>query len=276
MDRLASAESNDPKAGTAADVYRRAVLWRPVTPARIAACAMLLTAMGDERTLPGYTCTVNRRGLVADVTVVEEATGATETLAAVLPEGQGGRCRVGEVTYGVADLFLIQRGRVLERLAEDAVAAVRTARRSAIERVERLIDPLRIREAAIPEALATLLGYEEGERMVTEIEQGASLAHLPRRVAMLRARGVEVPTAAVARALAERLAGALLRLPAETSTALEVLDVAEAIGVQLDLVAAQVSFVRWRDSAAAGSADESVDRLRQRLGVSALADLAQR
>ncbi len=268
--RLEPARSNVPADGTAADVYRRTVIGRPVVPARIAATAVLLDRLDAEVTLPGYTLTVGSGDEAVVVGIVEEGTGArSEVRVRAAPRGAVPSCEVEGRRYGVADLFLVQRARLMRTVARDAVEAVRAARREALGHLRTIIDPLMARDALLPLELAMLLGYDEVERLAAAVrETGTGLAPLASEVATLRARGVILPVQELMRAVAAELMRALERLPEGTARALELLDLAAATGVVLDLTAPQVVVASWWQRTRP-VADEALVRLRDGLGLSA-------
>jgi hypothetical protein len=269
LDRLRAAESNVASEGTAADVYRRAVIERPVTPARIAAAAVLLDRLGVDGGLPGYEVALGGGDEEVVVGVVEERTGGrTDVRVRATPPGAVPSCEAGDRRYGVVDLFLVQRERVLRKVAADAVQAVREARQDALGHLRAVIDPLIARDPALPLELALLLGFQESDRLIGLVAGGASLDSLADEVATFRDRGVVMPIQGLTRALGARLAQVLERLPDGASDALGVLDFAEAAGVVLDLAAAQIAVVRWWQGAHPTAASDALVRLRDRLGLS--------
>jgi alpha-amylase/alpha-mannosidase (GH57 family) len=268
MDRLAGARSNVPASGTGADVYGRAVLARPVHPDRIAATAVVLDRLGEDVSLPGYRVTLGGREENVTVALVEETTGArTDVAVHASPAGAVPSCEAGGRRYDVTDLFLVQRERLVGRVAGEAVRAVRAARHEALGSLRAVIDPL-LGRPSVPLELAMLLGYEEADRLVAAIaEERLPLGGLASEVIALEMRGVTVPARVVTRSLAARLAKALDALPAGAPAALEVLDFAAATGLALDLAAAQVRVARWWQ-AAQPAADPTLTALRDRLGLS--------
>jgi hypothetical protein len=270
LDRLRAAVSNDPSQGTAADVYRRAVQQRPVTAARIAATAVVLDRLGEAPTLPGYDVAVSD-GPEDVVVVVEEASTGTrdEVRVRAAPRGAPPVCEVDGRRYGVADLFLVQRARLLDKVAGDAVRAVREARHDALGRLRAVIDPLIGRQPTLPLELAMLLGFEETDRVLALMnEPGVPLANLRDEVAAMRGRGVVLAVPRLTGPLAERLAASLMHLPNGIDDAVAILDFVEATGVVLDLVEAQAIVARWWQAARPAAPSDALVRLRDRLGLS--------
>src|SRR5262249_44111287 len=113
--------------------------------------------------------------LVADARVTEVATGATSTipLLAERPPGGAPWCRAGEATFTLADLFGVQRERLLEGVSRESAAAVRAGRRVALAQVRPLLDPLLRSDVRLPLALALILGFEEAEAIADALEAGA-------------------------------------------------------------------------------------------------------
>jgi hypothetical protein len=269
LDRVAVARSNVPREGTGADVYRRNVHERPVTAARIAAAAVLLDRIGEDPQLPGYRVTMGGGDQAIPVVVVEERTAARfDVVVDAAPHGAQPSCAVDGRRYGVPDLFRVQRGRVLASVAREAVGAVRGARREALGNLRRVIDPLIARDPELPVDLAMLLGEDEADRLADALRSGdRRFEEVVDDVAVLRARGIGVPLRAVACLVAERLVGALTRLPDGIAEAVAMLDFADATDTPLDLAGAQVAFVRWR-TATRPVATAALEALRERLGVS--------
>ncbi|HXJ34517.1 MAG TPA: DUF3536 domain-containing protein, partial [Candidatus Eisenbacteria bacterium] len=270
LDRLVAARSNVEAEGSGADVYGRVVLGRRVTPERIAATAVVLDRLGERPTLPGYTVTLRPEGEHVDVEVDEERTGGRDVVRVRPPApSEPFRCEVDGVRYGVTELFLVQRERLLARITGDAVERVRSVRHEVLARVAAIIDPLLAREPVPSLELAMMLGYDEADRLATAVATDSEpLAGLKERMAVLRARGVVVPARVVGRILAPRLNAALERLPEGVGDALAVLDVADAAAVVLDMGPAQVAVARWWQTACPAAPDESLVRLRDRLGLS--------
>ncbi len=270
LDRLAAARSNVESEGSGADVYGRVVLGRRVTPERIAATAVVLDRLGERPALPGYAVTLRPGAEGVDVEVDEERTGGRDVVRVRPPApGEPFRCEVGGVRYGVTELFLVQRERLLAHITGDAVERVRSVRHEALARVAAIIDPLLAREPVPSLELAMMLGYDEADRLAAALATGSEpLVGLKERMAALRARGVVVPARVVGRILAPRLNAAAERLPERVGDALAVLEVADAAGVVLDMGPAQIAVARWWQTARPAAPDESLARLRDRLGLS--------
>jgi hypothetical protein len=269
IDRLRSAESNVKSAGTAAHVYQRAVLARAVTPARIAASAVLLDRLGVDGGLPGYEIALGGGDEEVVVGVVEVRTGArTDVRVHATPPGAAPSCEAGGHRYDVVDLFPTQRGRLLRKVAADAVQAVREARKEALGHLGKVIDPLIARDPALPLELALLLGFQESDRLGAAVAEGAALETLVDEVMAFRDRGAILPVQGLTRALTPRLADVLARLPDGAGEALTVLDFAAAAGVVLDLTEAQIALARWWQAERPSAPSDDLVRLRDRLGLS--------
>ncbi|MGH7893243.1 MAG: DUF3536 domain-containing protein [Candidatus Binatia bacterium] len=270
VDRLAEARSNVASQGSGADIFRRTVIGRPVTAARVAATAFVLERLGEPPVLPGHGLVLHPRGDEVDVEVIEERTGARQVVRVrPLPGDDRVACEVEGVRYGAANLFLVQRERLLARITADAVDHVQRARREALERVAAVIDPLLSREPALPLELAMMLGYDEAERLVASVETGrANLGELRDRMATLRARGVLLPVRVIGRTLAPHLNALLEQLPDRVEEALAILDVAEAAGVVLDMGPARRAVARWWQATRPETPDDALLRLRDRLELS--------
>jgi hypothetical protein len=270
LDRLRPAKSNVPTEGTAADVYRRTVQARPVVAARIAAAAVVLDRLGEDTSLPGYDVVLGEGDGEVVVGVAETRTGAREEVRVqAAPHGAAPWSEVQGRRYGVADLFLIQRARVLQRVGADAVRAVRRARHEALQHVRGVIDPLLGRQSPLPLGLAFLLGHEEADRLVgLLLEPRAEITQLGAEVAALNARGVILPKPEIARTVAGRLEAALEHLPQAAPQALELLEFAAAAGVVLDLATSQIIAARWWQAVRPVDPADTLVRLRDRLGLS--------
>jgi hypothetical protein len=176
------------------------------------------------------------------------------------------RCEVDGRCWG---RVLVQRARLLEKVAGDAVRAVREARHDALGRLRAVIDPLIGRQPVLPLELAMLLGYEEADRVVALMDRpGIVLAELGAEMAAMAARGVLLPVRRLTEPLAERLTAALAQLPDGVTQALEILDLAETTGVVLDLVDAQTIIARWWQRSGPITPSDALVRLRDRLGLS--------
>lgn len=269
VERLEPALSNLPREGTAADVYRRTVVGRPVVPSRIAATAVLLARLDGEPALPGYRLTLAADGDATRVDIVEERTGARSNVSVrASAPGEPPWCEAEGRRYAVSDLFLVQRARLMNTVAHDAIEAVRAARREALARLRAIIDPLMARDAQLPIELGVLVGYDAAERLAVAVRDPlAPLATLASEVALLRGRGVTLPVQGLARAVAEELVAALGRLPGGAARALELLELAAAAGVVLDLTDAQVVATRWWQGTRPAT-DSQLTRVREALDLS--------
>jgi alpha-amylase/alpha-mannosidase (GH57 family) len=269
LDRLRPAASNDATLGTAADVYRRVVQERPVTPGRVAATAVVLDRLGKAPALPGYDVVLGDAAEDVVVVVEETSTGARdEVRVRATPHGAVPVCEVDGCRYGVADLFLVQRASLLDKVAGDAVRAVREARHDALGRLRAVIDPLIGRQPTLPLDLAMLLGFQETDRVLAVLQEpGASLAPLGPELAALAPRGVMLAVRRLTGPLTERIMAALARLPDGVDEALEALEFAETTGVVLDLERAQAMVARWWQRTRPDPTPE-LERLRDRLGLS--------
>lgn len=270
VQRLATAKSNVPSEGTAADVYRRAVQGRPVTSARVAATGVILERLGEAATLPGYEIELSTGEDLVAAGVTELATGAqVDVQVRASPHGAVPSAEVEGRRYGVGDLFLVQRARVMRTVAGQAMRAVGEARAAALANVRSVIDPLIARDPILPLDLAHLLGEAEADRLIGLVrETETSLPLLAAAVDALRERGVTIPARRLARALGDRLLAALRRLPDGVADALDVLDLAETAGVVLDLAEPQLVVARWWQDARPREVAPPLATLRDRLEVS--------
>jgi hypothetical protein len=247
VQRLGTAKSNVPSEGTAADVYRRAVQGRPVTSARVAATGVILDRLGEAATLPGYEIELSSGDELVIAGVTELATGAQgDVPVRASPHGAVPSAHVEGRRYGVGDLFLVQRARVMRTVAGQAMRAVGDARDAALANVRSVIDPLIARDQILPIDLALLMGQAEADRLIGLVRETETLLPaLAAEVGALRTRGVTIPAQRLAHALGNRLVAALRRLPDGVADALDVLDLAEAAGVVLDLAEPQVVVAAW-------------------------------
>jgi len=250
LQRLELAHSNVIAEGSGADIYRRAA--RGPALARVAATGGLSALLGAPARVPGYDVELSAAPqgevLRADARVVDQATGAasTVTLRGERPESGAPWCRVGDATFTLADLFGVQRERLLEAVGRSAATASRQGRRTALAQVRPVLDQLLAVETPLPPDLALLLGYEEAETIVQGLEtRTVPMTALADRARALRARGVVFPLRWVAgrfvRVLEERLGA----LPDSADDALGVLALAAAIGAELDLAGAQLRALSW-------------------------------
>ena len=270
LQRLEVARSNVEREGTAADVYRRTVLGRPVSFARVAATGVLLDRLGEHASLPGYEIELPAAEEHLVVGVVESCTGARDEVPVrATPHGAAPSAEVNGQRYGVRDLFRVQRARVMQRVAAQAARAVGEARHDALGHVRTVMDPLIARDPSLPIELALLLGEEEAARLTALVQDEATaLPSLAEEVQALRARGVNIPAQPLAHALAARLLAAVERLPAGAGDAVDVLDLAEIAGVVLDLAEAQVAVARWWQRTRPATRSQPLEDLRERLGLS--------
>ena len=270
VQRLETAKSNVPSEGTAADVYRRAVQGRPVTSARVAATGVILERLGEAATLPGYEIELSAGDELVVAGVTELATGAqVDVQVRASPHGAVPSAEAEGRRYGVGDLFLVQRARVMRTVAEQAMRAVGEARAAALANVRSVIDPLIARDAILPLALAVLLGEAEADRLIGLVREAAtSLPALAAEVEALQERGVTIPAQRLAHALRDRLLAALRRLPDGVRDALDVLDLAEKAAVVLDLAESQLVVARWWRDTRPAEVDPTLATLRDRLQLS--------
>jgi hypothetical protein len=270
QERLEPARSNVSKE-TGADLYRRAARGAAATPARIAASAVNLTLLGERADVPGHVVRLSAARedgrLAGRVDVRQDSTGAESGVpVSARLDGDGvPACRAGEGTFTLADLFGVQRERLLATLGHEAAA-------TALETVGRLrarLAPLLDRDALPPPEVATLLGWDGAQAIAAALEQPAPpLASLAADAARLRRSGAVFP----ARWLGDRIAGALAarlaELPQGAADVLALLDLARAAAVRLDLGPAQVQALSWWQSAGPrpGPGDP-LTVLRDRLGI---------
>jgi alpha-amylase/alpha-mannosidase (GH57 family) len=272
VSRLEPARSNLAGQGTGADIYRR-LARSGATPGRVAASAALLVALGEPGSVPGYAvelpAAVAPDGTPREVQVTEHATGATTTVTlAVARDGNGlPVCRAGDAEYTLADLFGVQRERLLGELARMVTARVRAA----LAEVRPLLEPLLAAQTPCPVPLADLLGWEEAEAMAETLALGPpQWPALAARAAAARRRGLVLPAGRLVTELTRALASRLAALPGGVEDVLCLLDVADAAGLQLDLAPAQVLLLGWWTAAPAAARDDRrLARLAERLGVAA-------
>jgi alpha-amylase/alpha-mannosidase (GH57 family) len=270
VQRLATAKSNVPSEGTAADVYRRAVQGRPVTSARVAATGVILDRLGEAATLPGYEIELSSGEELVVAGVTELATGAqVDVEVRASPHGAVPSAEAEGRRYGVGDLFLPQRARVMRTVAGHAMRAVGEARDAALANVRNVIDPLIARDPILPLGLALLLGEAEADRLIGLVrETETALPMLAAKIEALRERGVTMPAQRLAHALCERLLAALRRLPDGVGDALDVLDLARTAGIVLDLAEPQLVVARWWQDARPREVAAPLVTLRNRLDLS--------
>jgi hypothetical protein len=200
---------------------------------------------------------------------VEERTLARwQVKVRAAPRGAVPSCEADGRRYAVGDLFLVQRARLMRKVAHDAVEAVRAARRDALRQLRAIIDPLMARDAQLPLELAFLVGYDAAERLAVAVRDPlAPLATLASEVRMLQARGVMLPVQAVTGAVTEELGRAIESLPKGAQRALDLLDFAATAGVVLDLADARITVVRWWQRTRP-AVDPRLTRLREALDLS--------
>jgi hypothetical protein len=274
--QLAPARSNLPDGLSGVPLYERHARGQAATPERVAATATLVTILGHAEDPPGYEVRlahpVSPGRSTTDATVVERSTGAATTVpvATHLPEQADAgspACRAGEAVFTLADLFAIQRERLLHALGRDAVAAGRAA----MGRLRPLLGPLVDHEdVLLPPELALLLGWDGAEEIGAALESGtAAPSALAAVVAELKRHGATVPGRWLAPRIMRALEERLKRLPEAAGEALALLDLAETAGVSLDLARAQTLLLAWwKVSPSALRARASLRALHERLTLS--------
>ena len=271
--RLEAARSNLPARETGADLYRRAARGAAATPARVAASGALLALLGEEPSLPGYELTLSsapRDGrLEASVRVVELATGAATTVPVVPASAPGAlpACEAGGRSFTIPDLFGIQQEALMAMLARKAAGLARTAREELLGGRRPVLDALLEGGTPVPLEVATLLGWEQADAIVSALEANRPPATLVAATGALRRRGARFPVRWLGERLTRALEEQLGRLPDGADTALALLDLAAAADVPLDLGCAQVLALAWyRDRPPAGD-DQALVALRERLAL---------
>jgi alpha-amylase/alpha-mannosidase (GH57 family) len=271
LGHLAPARSNLPDGVGGVELFRRDASGIAATPARVAANAALLSLMGHPDAPPGYEVQI-ARPLVADggptaATVAERSTGTETAVTVVARQGaaDGPVCCVDDVTFTLADLFAIERERLLHALGRDAVAAGRDALKTLRPLLGPLLDP---DDLMLPPELALLLGWDGAESIGADLAAGVAPSVLAERVAALERHGATLP----GRWLAPRLVGALeerlRRLPDSAGEVLALLDLAETAGVSLDLAHAQTLLLAWWKASPPGlRARASLRALHERLAL---------
>ncbi|HZP42607.1 MAG TPA: DUF3536 domain-containing protein, partial [Candidatus Binatia bacterium] len=264
-DRIAPARSN--RRDTGVEIYRRA-RGRAATPARVGASAAILAVLGEPPRVPGFDVALSSPPangvLEAEARVAEHATGAVSTVPVLATRGADGTpsCRVTDRTFTLAHLFGVQREHLIDAIGKQAAAATRAGRHAALESVRSLYEPLLLAETPLPIELAMIVGYEAAEQIIAAIEAPApAFIELCTRAATLRRRGVIFPARWLARRIAKVLEERIALLPEGASDTVALLDVAEAAGVVLDLGAAQVRALAWRERAAPALRASPVVRL---------------
>ncbi len=269
---LAPARSNLPDGVGGVELFRRDAWGVAATPPRVAANGTLLAMLGHPEDPPGYEVRlahpVGSEGGTTDATVRERATGAETTVAVAARPGEieGPVCRAGETVFTLADLFAIQRERLLHALGRDAVAAGR----GAMGRLRLLLGPLLDPDdIMLPSELALLLGWDGAESIGADLAAGAVPSVLAERVAALERHGATLPGRWLAPRITRALEERLKRLPEAAGEALALLDLAETAGVSLDLACAQTLLLAWwKASPPALRARASLRALHERLALS--------
>jgi alpha-amylase/alpha-mannosidase (GH57 family) len=271
--RLAPARSNLADGLSGVPLYERNARGQAATPQRVAATATLIRMLGHPEDPPGYEVRLARPvasdRVSTETAVVERSTGAATTVSVVLQEvGAGGpACRVGETVFTLADLFAIQRERLLHALGRDAVAEGRAA----MGRLRPLLGPLVDEEdVMLPPELALLLGWDGAEEIGAALEAATvAPSTLAVVVAELKRHGATVPGRWLAPRITRALEERLKRLPGAAGEALALLDLAETVGVSLDLARAQTLLLAWwKVSPNALRARASLRALHERLALS--------
>jgi hypothetical protein len=248
VQRLEPARSNLPARETGADVYRRAARGAAATPARVAATAAMLALLGEPAEVPGYAVRLPAPpaagSLETRVVVREEQTGteSVQSVAARLDPAGAPVCRVEDGSFTLADLFGVQRERLLAKLGREAAAtALETLRR-----IRPRLEPLLGADAMPPPEIATLLGWEGAQAIATALaERTRPVASLVEAAAGLRRRGGVFPARWLGARIGTALAERLRELPDAARDVLALLDLAKAAAVRLDLGAAQVQALAW-------------------------------
>ena len=269
--RLEPARSNLPGRESGAALYRRAARGQAATPARVAATAAMLAVLDQPAEVPGWAVRFSAAAaagrLAGDAAVEEQATGATALVpvAAERPPDGAPTCRAGDASFGLGDLFGVQRERLLDVLGREAgVAALR-----AFEHLHPVLDPLVTEDGALPPALAELLGWEAARAIAEDLDRRTRpIASLVETVAALRRRGVVFPGQWLGRRIARLLEERVPALPGSANDALALLELARAADVRVDLGRAQVLALGWWHSSPPGvDSDPSLAALRERLGI---------
>ncbi|HLK10337.1 MAG TPA: DUF3536 domain-containing protein [Candidatus Binatia bacterium] len=272
--RLEPARSNLPGQGSGADVYRRRARGRAM-PARVAASGAILAALGRSARVPGYALELPddlaADGQRREARVTELATGASTAVVIAVDAGTDGppTCRAGDAAYTLADLFEVQRERLLDDLGRTAAAAARAGRRAALAEVRAVLDPLIAGETPLPPELALLLGWEEAEPIAAAVmARPPGLAASVARAEAARRRGLVLPVRWLAERVTPVLEERLAALPEGAEDALLLLDLAGTAGLGLDLTRAQVRLLAWwKGAPAATRSSPRLALLCERLGV---------
>lgn len=264
VSRLEPARSNRAEEGSGADVWRRHVRGSAATPARVAATSAMLALLRQDTRLPGYEVAIgsepDRDGLAAEVRVVERATEASTTVAVSAKRAGDAApwCDVGDERFTLADLFGVQRERLLAAVARDASQGAREGRAETLARVRPLLEPLLASDVPLPPELALLLGWDEANTVASALEaSGVAVARMVERVVALRARGVAFPGEWLAGRLVRVLEDRVAALPGGAADALALLDLAAAAGAEIPLQTAQVRVLEWRRDAPPALRDDA-------------------
>jgi alpha-amylase/alpha-mannosidase (GH57 family) len=248
-----------------ADLFRAIAGRAAATPARVAATGALLHALGAEPELPGHRVRVEGDG--RRVEVMEESTGAAEAVAVTVERPPGGvpTARVGDAAFTLRDLFPVQQERLLATLATGTAEAWRAARAAAGGQAEVVREVARAGDVGLPGTIAYLVGWDLAEEIATAIGTDGRLTDLTVRAAALRQRGIVVPERWLAARLERALEARVEALPAGAPAVVELLDLAAAAGVDLDVVAMQPRvFAWWRSVSPAIRASEAAKSLQRR------------
>jgi hypothetical protein len=123
MARLEPARSDLPPYEDGAALYRWAARGEAATPARVGATTALLAVLGCEAEVPGFEVRLSAAPvagrLVADAKVKEAITGALSRVSVEATRGAAAEptCRTDAGSFGLDDLFAVQRERVAASLA---------------------------------------------------------------------------------------------------------------------------------------------------------------
>lgn len=274
LERLAAGRSNLTAEGNGADIFRTHVRRDAPTVARVGATAALLRLEGQATDVPGYDVAFAdepaREGIAAVVRVVETSTGAREQIAVTARHvaGEAARAEVGSASYGLGDLFSVQQERLLTALTAETWAVARDGSRQALAHARALLAALHTTVVPLPSGLAVLVGYEEAEAAGALLLSGeAPVAGVRQHLAALARQGVRIPRAALEGPVVAALTARIGALPGTAGDCLELLDLADAVGLQFDVGAVQVRLLEWWQAATAEARGKAgvralLDRLR--------------
>lgn len=267
---LEPARSNLAGGEDGANLYRRGARGAAATPARVAATGALLHLLGCAATLPGYEAPsppADASGrLVAEVPVVESATGAVTVVGVAAERGADGApvARADGTRFGLGDLFGVQRERLAAALGREAAAAMRAI----LARQRPVLEALVAEGTLVSREVAALLGWDGAMAVAEALSAGAaSLPALTARVEVLRDRGAVFPADWLAPHIARALERRLADLPQSAAAALALLDLAGAAGVALDLERAQVLALVWWRRARPAHPEAHLTELARRLSL---------